>query len=88
MRFIGMFIYFWIFLALAIVVMFLGGLSGVVGTFYVMVEQGDLKENLKIVTTILVLVWLLLMVLRYYNKKAIKKNKLLKRKTAERKTHE
>ncbi len=78
MRFIGLFIYFWIFLALAIVVMFLGGLSGVVGTFYVMVEQGDLKDNLTTVITILVLIWCLLMVLRYYNKKAIKKNKLLK----------
>jgi len=83
MRFIGMFIYFWIFLALAIVVMFLGGLSGVVGTFYVMVEQGDLKDNLTTVTTILVLIWFLLIVLRYYNKKAIKKNKLLKLEAAE-----
>ncbi|MCK5696523.1 MAG: hypothetical protein KAI02_00075, partial [Gammaproteobacteria bacterium] len=76
MRFIGLFIYFWIFLALAIVVMFLGGLSGVVGTFYVMVEQGDLKDNLTTVITILVLIWCLLMVLRYYNKKAIKKSQL------------
>ena len=83
MRFIGMFIYFWIFLALAIVVMFLGGLSGVVGTFYVMVEQGDLKDNLTTVVTILVLIWFLLIVLRYYNKKAIKKNKLLKLEAAE-----
>lgn len=82
MRIIGALIYFLLFLVLSIVSLFLGGLSGVVGAFYLLVEQGDLLTNIVTVVAILSLLWLLLTVLSYYNEKAMKKNKLLKQEAA------
>jgi len=75
MRIIGAVIYFLLFLVLAIGAMFVGGVAGVVGTFHAMVQPGDLQSNLITIVSILSLLWLLLMVLRYYNKKVIKTNK-------------
>ena len=75
MRIIGAVIYFLLFIVLATGAMFVGGVAGVVGTFHVMVLPGDLQSNLITIVSILSLLWLLLMVLRYYNKKVIKTNK-------------
>ncbi|MCK5665908.1 MAG: hypothetical protein KAI17_20610 [Thiotrichaceae bacterium] len=83
MRIIASLIYFLLFLVLAVAAMFLGGVSGVAGTFYVMVEQGDTQTNLAIVITPLVLLWLLIIILRQHNKKIIKRNKRLKLEAAE-----
>ena len=46
MHIIGAVIYFLIFIILATGVMFVGGVAGVVGTFHLMVQPGDLKNNL------------------------------------------
>ena len=75
MRIIGAIIYFLIFIVLATGVMFVGGVAGVVGTFHLMIQPGDLQTNLITIISILSLIWLLLMVLRHYNKKIIKINK-------------
>ncbi len=83
MRIITNLIYFLLFPVLAVGAMFLGGVSGVAGTFYVMVEQGDTQTNLAMVIAPLVLLWLLIIILRHHNKKIIKRNKLLKLEAAE-----
>ncbi len=83
MRIIAKLIYFLLFPVLAVGAMFLGGVSGVAGTFYVMVEQGDTQTNLAMVIAPLVLLWLLVIILRHHNKKIIKRNKLLKLEAAE-----
>jgi len=75
MRIIFNLIYFIVFLVLALAAMFLGGVSGVAGTFYVMVEPGDLEANLIKVGSILTLTWLIVLFLRHHNKKIIKRNK-------------
>ena len=77
MRIIYHLIYFIVFLVMAMVVMFLGGVSGVAGTFYLLVEQGDIESNLTQAISILLLIWLLVVFLRYHNKRIIKRNKLL-----------
>ena len=77
MRIIFYLIYFIVFLAMAIVAMFLGGVSGVAGTFYLLVEQGDLEANLTQAISILLLIWLLVLFLRNHNKRVIKRNKIL-----------
>ena len=59
MRIIFYLIYFIVFLAMAIVAMFLGGVSGVAGTFYLLVEPGDIETNLTQAISILLLIWLL-----------------------------
>ena len=76
MRIIGNIIYFFVFIIMAFSAMFLGGVSGVAGTFYIMVDDGDLEANLTKVISLLVLSWLLIVMLRYRNKKIIKRNKL------------
>ena len=83
MRIIAKLIYFLLFPVLAVGAMFLGGVSGVAGTFYVLVEQGDTQTNLAMVIAPLVLLWLLIILLRRHNKKIIKRNKLLKLEAAE-----
>lgn len=77
MRIILGFIYFIIFIILATGAMFLGGVSGVSGTFYLMVEPGDLEMNLIKMMTILVGIWILVVFLRSSNKRAIKRNKFI-----------
>ncbi len=62
---------------LAMLVMFLGGLSGVAGTFYIMVEAGDLQANLSKAIAVLLIVWLVVVFLRNRNKRAIKRIKRL-----------
>ncbi len=76
MRIIFNLVYFIIFLALAFIAMFLGGVSGVAGTFYILVEPGELEANLIKATSILAFVWLLVMILRQQNKKVLKRRKL------------
>lgn len=78
MRIIFNLIYFLVFISLALVVMFLGGIFGVSGTFYMMVEPGELNENLIKFISILVGVWLLVIILRGQNKKVLKRQKLEK----------
>ena len=75
MRIIYNLIYFIVFLGLAFIAMFLGGVSGVAGTFFIMVEPGELEENLTKAISILVVLWLLVLVLRHQNKKVIKRKK-------------
>ncbi len=77
MRIIFYLIYFIVFLAMAIVAMFLGGVSGVAGTFYLLVEPGDPETNLTQAISILLLIWLLVVFLRNHNKRVIKRNKVL-----------
>lgn len=83
MRIIANLIYFLLFLVLAFAVMFLGGVSGVAGTFYIMVEPGDIERNLTTAIAVLVSLWLLIIILRHHNKKIIKRNKRLKLEAAE-----
>ena len=78
MRIIVNLIYFIMFLIMAFVAMFLGGVSGVSGTFYLMVEPGDLEANLTKAISVLVMIWLLVLLLRHQNKKIIKRNALQK----------
>lgn len=86
MRIIANIIYFLIFLALAISAMFLGGVSGVAGTFLLMVEPGDIQSNVTTALTVLVCFWLLVVILRRHNKKIIKRNKQLKLEATEKET--
>ncbi len=75
MRFILKFIYFILFISLALGTMFLGGVSGVAGTFYVMVEKGDIEHNLLLMSAALLLGWLVILLLRGHNKRVIKRKK-------------
>jgi len=83
MRIIFNFIYFLLFIVVIIAAMFLGGVSGTAGTFYLMSEQGDLQQHLTIVITTLSVLWLISIMLSIHNKKIIRRNKLLARKQAE-----
>lgn len=65
-----------VFLIMALAAMFLGGLSGVAGSFYLMVEPGNVQTNLTMLIAILVPLWLLVIVLRRHNKKVLKQNAL------------
>ena len=76
MKYILKFLYFIIFMLLAIAVMFLGGVSGVAGTFYVLVEKGDVEHNLIIVSAVLLVTWLVVLLLRGHNKRVLKRKKL------------
>lgn len=76
-------IYFLLFLILALGAMFLGGVSGVAGTFYLMSEQGDIHKNLILTIAVLSAVWLIIVMLRSHNKKVIKRNKLMVQKNNE-----
>ncbi len=76
MKYILKFLYFIIFMLLAIAVMFLGGVSGVAGTFYVLVEKGDVEHNLIIVSAALLVTWLVVLLLRGHNKRVLKRKKL------------
>ena len=53
------------------------------GTFYLMVEPGEIKSNLTTGIAVLTGLWLLIIILRHYNKKIIKRNKRLKLEAAE-----
>ena len=77
MHIIFNFIYFLVFLVLAFSAMFLGGVSGVAGTFYLMSEPGDMRQNLTLAIVVLSAVWLIILMLRSHNKKVIKRNKLM-----------
>ncbi len=78
MRILFYLIYIPIFLALAIGAMFFGGVSGVAGTLYLMVEPGDMQTNITQALSVLTLVWLLILLLRQQNIKVMKRNKRLK----------
>ncbi len=75
MRILWNIIYFFLFLGMAFLAMFLGGVSGVAGTFIVMVEAGDMQENLIKASIILAVVWFLVIILRHQNKKVMKRRK-------------
>lgn len=83
MRILFNLIYFIVFLILAVIAMFVGGVSGAAGTFYLMVEEGNIEENLTMAIGILSVLWLLLMILRSQNKKVIKRNRLREQDAAE-----
>lgn len=89
MHIIFNFIYFLVFLVLAFSAMFLGGVSGVTGTFYLMSEPGDMRQNLTLAIVLLSAVWLIILMLRSHNKKVMKRNKLmlLRNKEQNRKAH-
>ncbi len=74
MRIIAKLVYGLIFIVLAVAAMFVGGVSGVAGTFYLMVEPGNINDNLTVVITALSALWLLVIMLRQYNKKVLKRN--------------
>ncbi len=65
-------LYFIVFVIMALGAMFIGGLSGVAGSFYLMVEPGDVATNLTILMAVLIPLWLLVIVLRRHNKKVLK----------------
>lgn len=77
MRIIANITYFLLFLVLVIITMFLGGVSGVAGTFYLMVLPGDIESNLTTALTALIVLWFLLVLLRRHNKKMVKLNEVL-----------
>lgn len=81
MRIIGKLFYFLFyavfFSILAFTAMFLGGISGTAGTFYIMSGQGDMQQNLTIAIASLSVLWLIIIMLSHHNKKVIKRNKLL-----------
>jgi hypothetical protein len=52
--------------------MFVGGISGVASTFYIMVEEGDMTTNLLMLIGTLLVSLLIIMLLRDYNKKILK----------------
>ena len=80
MHIIGKIFYFLLyslfFLSLALLAMFLGGVSGTAGTFYVMIRQGDMQQNLTIAIASLTLLWIVILLLSSHNKKVIRRNKL------------
>lgn len=73
MRILLNIIYFFIFLILAFAAMFLGGLSGVAGTFYLMVKEGTIQDNLVMGIVALLVGLLLVLILRDQNKKVMKR---------------
>ena len=81
MRFIGKFFYFIFysifFILFALGAMFLGGVSGTAGTFYLMIEKGDMQQHLMIAIATLSVLWLIIMILSSHNKKILKRNKRL-----------
>ncbi|MCU7940233.1 MAG: hypothetical protein KZQ64_07220 [gamma proteobacterium symbiont of Bathyaustriella thionipta] len=83
MHIIASLIYFLLFIVLAFIAMFLGGVTGVAGTFYLMVEPGDIEKNLNTAIAVLVSLWILIIMLRQQNKKVIKRKKQLKLDAAE-----
>lgn len=86
MRIILAILYFLIiFLPLAIIVMFVAGVVGTAGTFYLMVLVENIQQNVALVVLTLLLLLLITLVLRRKNKQAIKSKALLK---AERKAEQ
>ena len=87
MRFIGKFFYFLFysifFILFALVAMFLGGVSGTASTFYIMIEKGDMQQNLGTAIAVLFVLWLIIIFLSRHNKKIIKRKKLLALEEAE-----
>ena len=81
MHIIGQFFYFLFsaafFSILALVAMFLGGVSGTAGTFYIMIEKGDMQQHLTIAIAALTVLWLIIIMLSRHNKKILKRNKIL-----------
>ena len=69
--------YFIVFLILAVAVMFVGGVSGVAGAFYLMIEPGSVQDNLFLGLAVLLTFLLVIMLLRKHNKKIIRRNKRL-----------
>ncbi len=79
MRMILAVLYFLIiFLPLAILVMFLAGVMGVAGTFYLMVLVENIQQNIALVVAALLLLLFITLLLRRKNKQAIKRKALLK----------
>ncbi|MCU7834753.1 MAG: hypothetical protein KZQ83_05790 [gamma proteobacterium symbiont of Taylorina sp.] len=75
--------YFIFFILLVFAAMFLGGVSGTAGTFYLMIEKGDMQQNLIVAISGLCVLWLIIIMLSSHNKKVIKRNKLRAKKQAE-----
>lgn len=74
MKFIGKLIYGIVFIVLAAVAVFLGGVSGVAGTFYLLVEAENVHQSLLMVIAASALLLLLLLMLKRWNRKGIKKH--------------
>lgn len=86
MRIILAILYFLIiFLPLAIIVMFVAGVVGTAGTFYLMVLVENIQQNVTLVVLIMLLLLFITLVLRRKNKQAIKRKAILK---TERKTEQ
>jgi len=77
MRILSNILYFFLFLILAVAAMFVGGVAGVSGSFFVMVSKGDMQNNLLIAILSLVLILFVVNMLRRHNKKVIKRKKRL-----------
>ena len=66
-------LFFIVFMILAIVAMFLGGVSGVAGSFYLMVTEGAITDNLIMGIATLLVSLLLVLILRGQNKKVMRR---------------
>ena len=79
-------IYFFIFLFLAFMAMFLGGVSGVAGTFYLMVKEGTIQDNLEIGIAYLLVGLVMVLILRRENKKVLRQKQRLEQEMNEQET--
>ena len=79
MRILLKLFYFLMFLLLAFAAMFLGGVSGVAGSFYLMVKEGTIEDNLLIGITVLVVSLAVVLILRGQNKKVLRQRQALER---------
>lgn len=82
MRILLKLIYFIVFLALMFVAMFLGGVSGVAGSFYLMVKEGAILDNLILGIAGLSIALLVVLILRGQNKKVLRQRKQLEQEQA------
>lgn len=77
MRILLKLLYFLLFLLLAFAAMFLGGVSGVAGSFYLMVKEGTIEDNLMIGITALLVSLVIVWILRGQNKKVMRQRQAL-----------
>lgn len=76
MRILSNVLYFFVFLGLIFAAMFLGGVAGVAGSFYLMVKEGAILDNLYLGIGSLLLSLFFVLVLRGQNKKVMRQKHL------------
>ena len=68
-------VYFFVFMVLAFGAMFVGGVSGVAGSFYLMVKEGNIEDNLFMGIATLAVALILAVILRGQNIKVMRQRK-------------